>query len=115
MTRLVLTAFVAAGLLATPAVRADPLPVAPDDAPFAAAMAAYRDRATLDRHREAQQAFARLARERPADYDAQVWCARTSFYVAHRLVQADDTRDDFNGDLQLFGVLVAVRIQFREV
>lgn len=30
------------------------------------------------------------------------------------LVQADDTRDDFNGDLQLFGVLVTVRIQFRE-
>ena len=90
MTRFVLTTFLGLGLLAPLAARADPAPVPPEVAPFAAAMAAYRDRASLDRHREAQQAFVRWARERPTDHDAQIWCARTSFYVAHRLVQADD-------------------------
>ena len=30
------------------------------------------------------------------------------------LVQADDTRDDFNGDLQLFGRLVVLTVQYRE-
>lgn len=29
-------------------------------------------------------------------------------------VQADDTRDDFNGDLQLFGRLVVLTVQYRE-
>lgn len=80
-----------ATLLAAGAARAQepPGPLSADPA-FQSAMAAYRGRAATAKHREAQEGFARVARERPTDYDAQIWCARTSFHFAHRLVQADD-------------------------
>jgi len=65
-------------------------PPAGADARFVEAMAAYRERARMERHRDAWEAFARLATERPDDHGMQIWCARTSFYYAHRKVQAGD-------------------------
>jgi tetratricopeptide (TPR) repeat protein len=75
----------------SPTAAAAPAPSpAVDPERLAAAMAAYRGRASMDRHREAWEAFVRLAAERPDDHGMQIWCARTSFYYAHRRVQADD-------------------------
>jgi tetratricopeptide (TPR) repeat protein len=60
---------------------------------FREAMAAYRARAALDRHQAAWQGFVDVAAARPDDHEAQVWCARTSFFLAHRLVQAGRKKD----------------------
>lgn len=69
-----------------------PPPTAAEDAPLREAMAAYRARANMERHRDAWRAFVRLAGERPADHGMQIWCARTSFYYAHRRVQDGDKK-----------------------
>ncbi|NOZ02291.1 MAG: hypothetical protein GXP54_10440 [Deltaproteobacteria bacterium] len=53
-------------------------------------MAAYEARKDMARHAEAQKGFKRLAAAHPGDYGLQIWCARTSYYYAHRLVQHDD-------------------------
>ena len=62
----------------------------PDPARLAAAMLAYRARASMERHKDAYEAFVSLASDWQDDYGMQIWCARTSFYYAHRRVQADD-------------------------
>lgn len=85
-TMLAMAALVA---LAAPA-RAQ-VPALPDGDPAVAdALTTYRARASVGKHREAWQAFAKLAADHPDDRALQLWCARTSFHFAHRLVQADD-------------------------
>ena len=81
-------------LALAPHVFGQAMPVAPsaDDASFVEALAAYKARASMAKHAEAWEAFSRLAGERPTDYGTQIWCARTSFYYAHRLVQAGDKK-----------------------
>jgi tetratricopeptide (TPR) repeat protein len=67
-------------------------PGVPGDAEFQKVLEAYEGRANLDRHWAAWEGFVRLAGERAGDHDVQVWCARTSFHLAHRRVQAGDKK-----------------------
>jgi len=62
------------------------------DPGMAEALAAYRGRADMAKHKAAYDAFAKMAAARTGDFDAQVWCARTAFYYAHRRVQAGDKK-----------------------
>jgi len=63
---------------------------AADDPRFKDAMAAYADRAKLRNHMEATRRLAQLARDFPKEREIQVWCARTSYYCAHRLIEDKD-------------------------
>lgn len=56
-----------------------------DDPRFAAALAVYENRADLAQHQQAVRRFAEIAVDRPRDREAQIWCARTAYYCAHRL------------------------------
>ncbi len=101
MRRTMRTAFEAARFLGTMALllavsfpaSAQPTEPLAQNAAFREAMAAYRARAALDRHQFAWQGFTDLAAQRPDDHEAQIWCARTSFFLAHRLVQAGRKKD----------------------
>jgi hypothetical protein len=55
------------------------------EADFKAAQELYAQRATLANHERAADAFAAVARRLPESLEAQLWCARTAYYVAHRL------------------------------
>jgi|GEM_PF-590935 len=61
------------------------------DASFQEALAVYNQRADEAKHKAAQEKFAQLANQFPKDYDLQIWCARTSYYYAHRRLQAGDS------------------------
>jgi len=61
------------------------------DADFLAARDLYAARATLANHERAADGFAQVARRFPDSLDAQIWCARTAYYVSHR-VQDDKPR-----------------------
>ncbi len=63
-----------------------------DGPAFAEALIAYKARESIAKHAEAWKAFSSLATAQPSDYAMQIWCARTSFYYAHRLVQAGDKK-----------------------
>lgn len=63
-----------------------------DDTALQAALADYRSRANLDKHVAAWEAFVKIAGEKPGDYAAQLWCARTSFHLAHRWIQNDNNK-----------------------
>jgi len=80
----------AAAVEAAPDVRAAPAP-SPRDAAFAEALAVYKQRASEPRHKASQEKFVTLAAQYPKDYDLQIWCARTSYYYAHRRLQAGDS------------------------
>jgi tetratricopeptide (TPR) repeat protein len=56
-----------------------------EDAGFAAARELYAQRATLDNHVRAADGFAAVAKRLPENLEAQLWCARTAYYAAHRL------------------------------
>jgi len=55
------------------------------DADFRNAQALYAQREALGNHERAAEAFAAVANHRTDDMDAQIWCARTAYYAAHRL------------------------------
>ena len=55
------------------------------------ALAVYQQRADEAKHKLAQQKLAALAGQFPKDYELQIWCARTSYYYAHRRLQAGDS------------------------
>lgn len=89
-------------------VLADGLP-APGDPEFQQVLAVYRERANPDRHREAWEGFARLAALRTGDHAVQIWCARTSFHLAHRRIQAGDKED--GARIARAGIECALRAQ----
>ncbi len=84
---LVTTMFAVMSLAALPAF-AEPTEPLANTPQFREAMSAYQARSAIDRHQAAWQGFVELATQRPDDHEAQIWCARTSFFLAHRLVQA---------------------------
>ncbi|MBP7124794.1 tetratricopeptide repeat protein [Myxococcota bacterium] len=88
--------------------RADGLAV-PGDPEFQQVLAIYQGRADPDRHREAWEGFARLAALRTGDHDVQIWCARTSFHLAHRRIQAGDKED--GARIARAGIECALRAQ----
>jgi len=81
----------------------------PPDPEFQQVLAVYRERADPDRHREAWEGFARLAERRTDEHAVQIWCARTSFYLAHRRIQAGD-KDD-GARIARTGIECALRAQ----
>lgn len=56
-----------------------------EDPGFQKAKEVYDQRAVLANHEKAAEGFASLARRFPESLEAQLWCARTNYYVAHRL------------------------------
>lgn len=106
------TTLLALTLLAlVPAIpaRAQAPAAAPVDPGMAEALAAYRARADMQKHRAAWEAFATLAAAHPDDHGLQVWCARTSFHFAHRRVQDGDKKGC--AQVALAGVECARRAQ----
>lgn len=60
-------------------------PLSPSvDARVAQAMSLYEQRSSLPRHTEATRLFSAIAESHPEDRAAQLWCARTAYYCAHR-------------------------------
>jgi hypothetical protein len=55
------------------------------DPDFRAARRAPARRADPTKHQRAADAFATIARRRTDSMEAQIWCARTAYYAAHRL------------------------------
>jgi len=51
------------------------------------AIETYKARTELQNHIDAWQAFVLIADAQPNNQQAQLWCARTSFFLAHRLIQ----------------------------
>jgi tetratricopeptide (TPR) repeat protein len=72
-------------------------------------MTAYRARAALDRHEAAWQGFVEVATRQTDTREAQLWCARTSFFLAHRLVQAGRKKD--GARTAKAGIACATRMQ----
>jgi len=66
-------------------------------------MSVYRDRAVLERHREAARRVAALATDYPDERDLQCFAAQTAYYCAHR-VKGEQKRK-----LGLEGLLAAER------
>jgi len=54
---------------------------------FESALETYRARSEMNNHISAWQDFVALANEKHDDEQAQLWCARTSFFLAHRQIQ----------------------------
>lgn len=55
-----------------------------DDARFGEAMSSYNKRSDREQHRRAAQLLHTIAEAHPKDRTAQLWCARTAYYCAHR-------------------------------
>lgn len=89
MSRTLPFAIALASLVSSLAAFADEAPSR--DAAFQEALAVYTQRADEGKHKAAQEKFVQIANQFPKDYDLQVWCARTSYYYAHRRLQAGDS------------------------
>ncbi len=89
-------------LLAAPALAQDKLPKKDWDE----LMKVYDARAELDKHREAVAGASTLAKVYPADKELQVFCAMTSYYCAHRLLE----REKEKKKVALLGLACAQRI-----
>lgn len=85
--RFALVATLAVACEAGPALARETLPV---DQEFSRIMILYGERADITKHDQSYRGFKGLADGKPADYDLQIWCARTAFYYAHRRAQNDD-------------------------
>lgn len=55
------------------------------DPEFRAAQEHYVRRSALESHEKAADAFFEVGKKHPESLEAQVWCARTAYYAAHRL------------------------------
>ena len=67
------------------AVWTSPTVAADRDAGFNKALEIYKQRADLEKHKEAAKAFMDLAKAHPGDKELQIFCARTAYFCAHRL------------------------------
>ncbi len=75
----------AAILLALPALAQEKTPKAELDA----LLAVYKQRESLDKHKESVALAAKLAKTYPGDKEIQIFCAQTAYYCAHRLLEKE--------------------------
>ncbi len=68
-----------------------PIVIEGEDGRIAKVMALYEIRSTLSNHDKAAKEFSAIAAAHPKNLWAQLWCARTAYYSAHRHQDDKDT------------------------